>query len=215
MKMAARRLHTFSTGYTLIEMLVALTLLGFIVVLISGTFQFGARAWEATAREIDRAGEIEAGQSFLRRELAQTLQLSFGMAAAEPEPVFAGGSESLRFSAPLSFRYLDGGLYVFTLGVGSSGSTDDLVLQWRVYRPDASPREEPVGEPTTLVSDIADLRLAYYGRISDDADPAWHPQWDGEDLPDLVRVDVAFPDAGRRVWPSLIVALKSSSGVRR
>ncbi|HEV8262433.1 MAG TPA: prepilin-type N-terminal cleavage/methylation domain-containing protein, partial [Burkholderiales bacterium] len=114
---------TFSSGYTLIEMLVALSLLALMAVLLSGSFRFGARTWEATSQEIDRVGEVEAAQNFLRRQLAQAMPLTFRPAAAEPEPVFRGEAQDLQFSAPLSFQHSAAGLYVFVLGTGTTGAT--------------------------------------------------------------------------------------------
>jgi general secretion pathway protein J len=212
MKASAR---IFSSGYTLVEMLVALTLLGFIMVLLGGSFQFGARTWEITSREIDRGSEVEAAQGFLRRQLAQILPLSFHAAAAEKQPVFAGGSDHLRFSAPLSLPSAAAGLHIFALGRSDTGSTGDLTLQWQVYRPDWSPPQDALlGEPQTLLTGITDLRLAYYGRVDALADPMWQSEWKGKGLPTLIRIDVAFPESDRRSWPSFLVALKSSSGRR-
>jgi general secretion pathway protein J len=205
---------TSSSGFTLIEMLVALSLLGLVAVLLSGSFQFGARAWEVTSQEVAGIGEVEGAQGFLRRQLAQALPLTIKAAAAEPEPVFAGGAQDLRFSAPLSFHRSDSGLHVFVLGISTSGSTEDLVLQWQVYRPDRPSQDMPLAEPLVVVADIADLQLAYYGRMDEAADPVWQSEWKAKGVPMLIRVDIAFPRGDRRSWPSFVVALKSNSGMR-
>jgi general secretion pathway protein J len=205
---------TFSSGYTLIEMLVALSLLGLVAILLNGSFQFGARAWEVTSQEVVRIGEVEGAQGFLRRQLSQALPLTTQTAAAQPDPVFAGGARDLRFSAPLSFHHSDAGLYVFVLGTSTSGSIEDLVLQWQVYRPDRRLQEMQLAEPLVVVADIADLRLSYFGRLDEDADPVWQSEWTAKGLPMLIRVDVAFPRGDRRSWPSFVVAPKSNSGVR-
>ncbi len=212
MKVSAR---ISSSGYTLVEMLVALTLLGFVMILLGGSFQFGARTWEITSAKIDRGGEVEAAQGFLRRQLAQILPLSFHVAAAEQQPIFAGGSDHLRFAAPLSLPYANAGLNIFALGRDDTGSTGDLTLQWQVYRPDWSPPQDGLlGEPQSLLAGIADVRLAYYGQVDALADPVWQSEWKGKGLPTLIRIDVAFPESDRRAWPSFLVALKSSSGRR-
>jgi hypothetical protein len=83
-----------------------------------------------------------------------------------------------------------------------------------VYRPDRSPKEAPLGEPLVVVTDIADLRLAYYGRADEDADPLWQSEWKAKGVPMLIRIDIAFHRGDRRSWPSFIVALKSNSGTR-
>jgi general secretion pathway protein J len=205
---------TSTSGFTLIEMLVTLSLLGLVAILLSGSFQFGARAWEVTSQEVTRIGEVEGAQGFLRRQLSQALPLTTQAAAAQPESVFAGGAQDLKFSAPLSFHHSDAGLYVFVLGTSDSGSTEDLVLQWQVYRPDLRSQDMQLVEPLVVVADIADLRLSYYGRIEEDAEPVWQSEWMAKGLPMLIRVDVAFPRGDRRSWPSFVVAPKSNSGMR-
>lgn len=205
---------TFCSGFTLIETLVALSLLGLIAILLSGSFQFGARAWEATSQEVVRIGEVEGAQGFLRRQLSQALPLTLQAAATQPEPIFAGSAQDLRFSAPLSFHRSDAGLYVFLLGPRTSGSTEDLVLQWQVYRPDRRSQDMQLAKPLVVVADIADLQLSYYGRNDEDADPMWRSEWKEKGVPILIRVDIAFPHGDRRSWPSFVVAVKSNGGMR-
>jgi general secretion pathway protein J len=205
---------TSTSGFTLIEMLVTLSLLGLVAILLSGSFQFGARAWEVTSQEVARIGEVEGAQGFLRRQLSQALPLTTQAAAAQPEAVFAGEAQDLKFSAPLSFHHSDAGLYVFVLGTSTSDSAEDLVLQWQVYRPDRRSQDTQLAEPLVVVAGIADLRLSYYGRMEEDAEPVWQSEWMAKGLPMLIRVDVTFPLGDRRFWPSFIVAPKSNSGVR-
>jgi general secretion pathway protein J len=204
--------HTTSSGYTLIEMMVSLSLLGLIGLLLSGSFQFGARTWEITSQEVDRIGEVEAAQSLLRRQVGQVLPLTFRGQAAEPETVFVGGTQDLRFAAPLSLHQSDAGLYVFVLGTSTTGPTEDLVVQWQVYRPDWPATGAPLGEPLVVVADIADLQLTYFGRVNEEADPVWQTEWKAKGVPMLLRIDIAFPEGDRRSWPTFIVALKSNSG---
>jgi general secretion pathway protein J len=205
---------TFSSGFTLIETLVALSLLGLVAILLSGGFQFGARAWEITSQEIARIGEVEGAQGFLRRQISQALPLTLQAAAAQPEPIFAGSAQDLRFSAPLSFHRSDAGLYVFLLEPRTSGSTEDLVLQWQIYRPDRRSQDMQLAEPLVVIADIADLQLSYYGRRDENAEPMWQSEWKAKGLPMLIRLDIAFPRGDRRSWPSFVIAVKSSSGMQ-
>lgn len=202
-----------SPGYTLVELLVALTLFGLIALLMSGTFRFGARAWDAGARQIDRVGQVEAVQTLLRRELSQARLLVLKTAAPEPEPVFVGESGELRFAAPLSVQHRNGGLYIFRLGLSGSASSD-LVVGWQTYRPDASLDDTSLQEQVVLLREVADIQLSYFGSLQDDLEPRWHSEWnDAGGLPDLVRVDLVFPKVDSRFWPSFVVSLRSGGGV--
>jgi general secretion pathway protein J len=205
-----------SPGYTLVELLVTLTLLGFISVFIGGTLRFGVRAWDAGTQEIERLSQVEAVQSFLRNEFSQPRKLFFEAPGSEPEPTFRGGSTELRFAAASSAHAMDRGLYLFVIGIRDEQARNDLVLRWRIYRPDVSERDAMTGDPIVLLSNVADINFAYFGRKHDQAGPDWHAEWDDIDgLPELLRLEVGFPDGDRRSWPSLVVALKIHGDERR
>lgn len=198
-----------SGGYTLVELLVTLVLLGFISVFIGGTLRFGVRAWDAGTKEIDRIDQVEAVQSFLRHEFSQSRNLFFAMRGSEPESVFSGRSTELRFAAAGSAWALDRGLYTFSIGLRDEEGRRDLSLQWGVYRPDAAEREPATREPVVLLPNVARVDFEYYGAKDDQTAPAWHADWtDVDHLPDLLRLEVELPEGDRRFWPDFVVALK-------
>jgi general secretion pathway protein J len=111
---------------------------------------------------------------------------------------------------------MDRGLYVFVIGIRDEQARNDLVLRWRVYRPDAPERDVMTGDPIILLSNVAGINFAYFGRKRDQAEPDWHAEWDDVDsLPELLRLEVEFRDGDRRSWPSLVVAPKARGDERR
>ncbi|MDH3594369.1 MAG: prepilin-type N-terminal cleavage/methylation domain-containing protein, partial [Rhodospirillales bacterium] len=64
-----------SGGFTLVELLVALTLLGLIFVALFGGLRFGTRTWETGNQRSEAFAEVEVMQSLLRRQLAQAVTL--------------------------------------------------------------------------------------------------------------------------------------------
>ena len=58
-----------AAGFTLVELLVAITILGMLAALVFGGFRFGNRAWERAQTHVDHTSEIQLVQSFLRRRL--------------------------------------------------------------------------------------------------------------------------------------------------
>jgi general secretion pathway protein J len=216
MRRTSARARIASTGFTLVEVLVALTLLGLIVVMIGGTFRIGARAWDVSARSIDAAGQVEAVQNLLRRELAQADRLFFETPDGGMEPVFDGSGKRLRFAAPLSVGRTSAGLYALLFEASGEEGSADLALSWQAFRPDPADRAQVGRAGSALLDGIQDIRLVYFGRVTDDASPAWHGEWRGLDnLPDLIAIDVVFPEGDRRAWPSLVVALRAKGAERK
>ncbi|CCQ73352.1 type II secretion system protein J [Magnetospira sp. QH-2] len=60
------------TGFTLMEMLVSLSVLALIMTLLSGSLHFGARAWEKGRMVLDRDADLRAVHRVLRRMVTET-----------------------------------------------------------------------------------------------------------------------------------------------
>lgn len=197
----------FQSGLTLVELLVALTLLGLISLLLFGGLRFGARAWDAGGAQLAALGEVEAVQTLLHRQLAQITLPRQRRAEDERAPMFGGSAGALRYVAPLPARGGIGGLYVFDLAMGEDGA--GLMLRWRVHRPDVALAErtgELAGE-RMLLADLAGVTFGFFGRQKPEDPLAWYDEWDGAaGLPLLIRVEAAFDEGDRRRWPELIVA---------
>ncbi len=190
-----------SAGFTLVELLVATTLLALLSVVLFGGLRFGARAWESGGDSIERTGEIEAVQELLRRTLAE---------AVAPVPtdessqaVFAGASDRIGFYAPMPQHAGLGGLGRYALLLDGTGQ---LLIEWEPRRPEQKLDAPVAGEPATILRNLQGLRVSYYGSGGPGEPPAWHAEWDSLGLPLLIRIEVAFAKADRRRWPELIVA---------
>ena len=187
-------------GFTLIELVIAVTLLAMVSVMLFGGLRFGARAWETGARTIERNIAIEGVQDLLRRTLNEAVP-------ADPsgpflEPMLAGEADGLRFVAPVPQHSASGGLARYALGRNGKGS---LVLTWAPYRPD-SRAEAPSSEPALLLERTEELVLSYFGAAEAGARPDWHDSWtSAEAMPLLIRIAVALPEKGQR-WPELVIA---------
>lgn len=82
-------------GFTLLELLVAMAILGLLAAALSGGIGFGLRAWEAGQRGADRLETPAAVQALLRRQIEQ----AYPMLAHTDEPtiLFEGARHRLRF----------------------------------------------------------------------------------------------------------------------
>lgn len=195
-------------GFTLVELLVVITLLSLISVALLGGLRFGTRVWEAGSERSERTAEIEAAQSLLRRLLQQTIQLPVG----RNESTFVGETERLQFTGPAPSQFGLGGLYLFELLTERGEDGEDLVLRWQLYRTENldSPFEDNT-DARILVEHVRSLEFGYYGSLSLNDRPDWYDAWDeSEGLPSLVSIDVSFERDDGRDWSLFQVAPKAA-----
>jgi general secretion pathway protein J len=201
-----------TAGFTLVELLLGLSLMGLLAVMLFGGFRFGLRAWEVGGMRIERQSEAELVQNLLQRQLGEAYSL------ADPNPqtaaaaiaTFQGTQDSLSFVAPLPTQAGVGGLYRFGLGIVTNGGERRLVLAWQVFRPDRPPRPTvDDNSKSVLLHGIEGIDLAYFGRRQAGAAAQWQSDWDDRHgLPELIRLRVTFPGGDSRAWPDLFVAPK-------
>lgn len=202
------------SGFTLVELLVAIVLLGFIALLAFGGLRIAFAAWRVTDRD---ASDPQSVQYLLRSWIA----------AAEPAPLlsadggqpvaFQGDPESLSFVTRLPDRFGVPGLYRVSLVLSRRAEQNSLRLHWSLFKPDSSFESWQADETApdaqaTLVENIGRVRFRYFGRLADDQDAAWHDSWDEQPgLPQLLMMEMSFrPEDGRR-WPTLLVAPRLDS----
>jgi general secretion pathway protein J len=198
-----------AAGFTLLELLVAITLLGMLMAVLFGGLRLGARVWETGEARLDASSRVQIVQDFLRQRITETLPLATVLRNDDgsSEPLFRGEIDALRFATILP-EHLGTGLYLMELAIADA--EDDrgrnLVLRWRPLDlsgalPDAA--AEP--EERILLEGIETLDLAYFGSLDPSLPPQWWPQWRAQNaFPGLVRVAVRFAPDDPRDWPELI-----------
>ena len=206
----ARHGRRRSGGFTLVELLVAMTLLGLIFVALFGGLRFGTRTWEVGNERSEAFAEVEVMQSLLRRQLAQAVMLR---TPKGDQSVFLGEGDRLGFAAPGPSQTGVGGLYLFEIFTEPSDENLRLVLRWQIHRPDLEfPLDGEEGESRVLLENVEGLRFSYFGDTEKRKDVQWNDSWSDLDiLPKLVSVEVALPSGDGRYWPNLIVAPRSTS----
>ncbi len=103
-------------GFTLVELLVAMTLLAFLSIALFGGLRFGARSWEAVIDSSAERDRIASTQTFLRDRIGQlTLPGAGRLRDIDDDRRLIGGSNWVEFVAPWLSALSLGGLYRFTL----------------------------------------------------------------------------------------------------
>jgi general secretion pathway protein J len=206
------RVATRARGFTLVELTIALVLMAAIAALLYGSLSLAARTWDGGEAKMQQVSDLRTTQTFLRAQIsAQYPQRMWKMTGLPL--LFAGARDEIRYAAVLPTRVAEGGVYYFRLAVVRNGDRS-LLVQERVI-PDPNALEEPEfrdADRSILAEGIAEMRIAYFGRVADAADteaPTWLDRWDDKQrMPLLVRIDVK-PEKGA-AWPTLVVQPRRS-----
>jgi general secretion pathway protein J len=198
----------FQDGFTLLEVLVGMTLLAFLSVALFQAFDIGAKSWAKAEGATSGADQIMAGEKLLADALDRSYPLVIQADATRLDIAFDGHPNELEFLAPDDSR--PGMLLQMRLAVEQRKGRKALVL---FTKPELDRSSGSGWKRLLLLSDISELQLAYFG-ASGEQSPNWHSDWSNAPvLPRLVRVRIGFPDPSHPAWPELIVAPHISADV--
>jgi general secretion pathway protein J len=190
-------------GFTLLEVLVALTVLGFLVVGLNQGVRTGLDFWSVQTRRIDQNEDLFTTARLIRN-LLTSIPIMPAAANGGNQPAaiaFDGDADHLTFAGDLP------------TGLGGSEFANiklmlreqRLVLLWTSRRPEFR-AEPPAPREVELMRGVDRLQFAYWGRTSTGAGSEWLVRWRGPAPPTLIRMRVKFAKGDSRRWPDLIAA---------
>ena len=181
-------------GFTLLETLVGVLILGFLLVGLAGGARFGAGAALRQGQLSDRNGDLDAVDRTLRQIVA----------TADPAAALAGTAGTLSLVADIPNA---AGPKQVALGLEAGHR---LVLRW-TSKPPGRPLVPLAAQQAELLTGIAGITLSYYG-VATDTDPAaWQREWNRSGLPMLIRLRIAFTDPAAAHWPDIVMAPRRRS----
>jgi general secretion pathway protein J len=185
-------------GFTLLEILVALVVLGFLLLSLSEGVRFGLRAWDSETRLVARGADMDAMERVLRGLITATDPGE----ASEQQP-FHGAAHTVAFISrlPMSAEGLVTRMADIGLGVDAKHR---LVLRWKPHpHAERLTKPEPPHE-TVLLENVDHVTFSYLR--SAEQGGGWTDTWSAAELPRLVRISLGFPEGDRRHWPTIEAA---------
>ena len=189
-----------SAGFTLLELLVALVVLGFILAGIAGGVQFGQRAAAVQATSIATHADVGAADRVLRRLVAA---MDPGTDTDPPE--ITGSPAALAFTADLGDAAAAlAGVGEADVGIGVDAA-HQLVLRWTPSLHAIRLGPAPKPGQAVLLDGVERVEFAYWGHGAGGGGQ-WLTAWREKDVPPLVRIRLRFVAAAHRHWPDIIIA---------
>jgi general secretion pathway protein J len=196
-----------AAGFTLLEILAALVLLALLLLGVYSGIASASRSVRSGTEMIERMDQLRAAQTFLRRELAQSLAAPIGHTDRGEPIYFQGSAHEMRYVAPLPGYLGKLGPQLQQLQLVDDGAGGlRLELRLALLPPDGSP-PQALGEPQVLFDHIREGGFQYRGADPDGAALPWAGEWTSDrSLPQLVRIGLQPQD--RASWPRLDVPLR-------
>jgi general secretion pathway protein J len=198
-------------GFTLIEVLVSVTLLAVLLAAAMAGIRTVTRAAAAGSLAAERTNKLRVTQEFLRRELMQTLSTPFEQENTTGKTrVFKGEGDRLTFVAPMPGYLGKGGPYVQQVSIGRGRRGGQMEFRQALlngYRDERAKKVEE-GDPVVLLEGIRSATFEYRGLSDTGQVTDWDSTWDRYGAaPMMVRVKVEFEPTEHQIWPDLVVPL--------
>lgn len=190
-------------GFTLLEIVVALAVLGILLATLTQGVRFGLAAFDRQDRMVATGSRLEAVDRTLRRLIEQ---LDPGTTTDGDTVVGTHHGLAFRSSLPMSVSAAVPGQ---PDGSPTDGPADlrlsidhehRLILDWLPHRHAVPTGPTPPPHVETLLTGLERLDISYYG------DGIWLNEWSQNKPPRLIRIRLVFPDGDPRHWPDLVAA---------
>lgn len=188
-------------GFTLVEVMITLTILGFILLMIFGVFRLGLSAWEKGENLKEDYQQVRIISQLISRQIKSIVPYKIKTRKAEGDYLaFEGKARSVKFvsALPLKFSQPQGFVYAIYDFQKNGKENGALVLyEQRVLNRDfmsESPKEES-GVP--LIEHLAEVRFEYYREEDPQKNQAaeWVEEWNAQEkreLPRAIRITLVF-----------------------
>jgi general secretion pathway protein J len=193
-------------GFTLLELLVAVTLLAFLSIVLVAGLRYGTNIWRKTETKNTALTAARTAERIVAGNLARLYPKYVTISPTESYVDFDGTAHAMTFFSTAQSQ--TGFLMRDRLEEVRDGDTFSMRIE-------ATPELTRGGTiAQTLLTRLASVEFSYYGIAGDAKEAAWYPAWQRQaGPPQLVRIHVAAADPGAPALPDLIVAPRVAADV--
>jgi len=183
-----------SAGFTLLEMVVSLTILAGMAAFLVVAFRLAGGSIERGETEAREMARLRAGIGILERSI-RSADASVLPSGDGPAPYFVGESKKLRLLSSYAVSSLPGGgfrLLCFFEAERSTGGAGLSLADASPFRPGGAESWDGTENPREFLPGATDVTFSYSPGPSDEGQWEWFDAWDRKErggLPRAVRVE--------------------------
>ncbi len=191
-------LRDVNKGFTLLELLISLTILGVIVVIIFGAFRIGIRAWEKGEKDVESRQRQRIVLDLIKRQLASTC-LREVKDANQQALLLKGDNKSIEFVSyiPMVPGNQFGTVYVKYMVESEDGGDREQLVFWEknIVLLDKETDMNDLHEDDffELFPAVQSIAFEYLKGRTDEETSEWQQTWDQ-------TIDEGFPRAIRVIF---------------
>lgn len=186
-------------GFTLLELLISITMIGLIALVITGAMRLGSRSVDRGEKRIESLERLKNSINIIESQIMSEIPLSYEE-DGNRRYYFQGEKDSVQFATTYSIWGNQKG-YVLTslkVGIDSNGK--------RYLKAKESPLIGGIEAETVLFEGFDEIYFEYFYKDPTEEDGRWVREWTEEgNMPDRIRVVLI---SGRRDF-SLILPIPS------
>jgi general secretion pathway protein J len=215
--------HSDSRGFTLLEVMVTMTIFAVMLLIISGAFRMGLTAWDRGEQTREEYQRQRTATQLITRQVKSMVPYKIKTQKAEGDYLaFEGKTNSLKFVSTLSLRALRPNGFVFAIYEYKEGGAEGgrfVAYEKRVVNKDffeEGPKEE---EGVTVLEGLSDVQFEYFREEDTEKTrtEAWLADWNAKEeksLPTALRMKITFKN-GKSEQEETSLTLLSSIAARR
>jgi len=197
------RCRGLTPGFTLLELLISLTILSIVVVLVFGGFRIGGRAWEKGEEEVENQQRMRVVFDMIKGQISSACASKAMASQDNATSYMTGNASSMEFMSYASLLPGDKGVVYVKYRVSEEGGGEGVRLSFSEKESVFLDKEESTEKPEDekdfheLIPRAKEIRFEYLSLGEKEEKPKWTEQWEGTQdigLPPAVRLLVTKDD---------------------
>jgi len=182
--MTARRKQSSSAGFTLLELIISITLVAIIVLIVAGASTLGYRSFSSGERKLNATERLRSSLTIIDAQIQSGVPLTLEGGGVK-QYYFVGEQDTLKFSTNYSIWGGQRGYVIVNYRVETDDRGKKILLAAEYKVGLESERE------TRLLEGFDEITFEYFKQDVTDEEGEWVSQWiDEEMMPARIRINL-------------------------